>query len=124
MVFAVPRGPPDLPRCLSTRIDFKAKLKAAVVGHTRMGTDDLGQDLLARMLYGWPHLARRRRRRHAHGPSRWAPPIGAILGPDRGRGGQRAHAGHRSSSSLFPSSRLLLLIVYLFRNVLTKAAGP
>jgi peptide/nickel transport system permease protein len=38
------RGPID-------DIDFKAKLKGPTMAHP-MGTDDLGQDLLARMLYG------------------------------------------------------------------------
>ncbi len=33
-------------------IDFTAQLQGADAGRIRFGTDDLGQDLLARMLYG------------------------------------------------------------------------
>src|SRR2546425_10059501 len=50
MVVAALAGP--LPRRLPiNEIDFKAKLKSPSWGHP-LGTDDLGQDLLARMLYG------------------------------------------------------------------------
>ena len=50
MVFAVVVGP-FIYRVPINEIDFKAKLKTPSWAHP-MGTDDLGQDLLARMLYG------------------------------------------------------------------------
>src|ERR1700732_3563631 len=50
MVIAVIAGP-FVYRVPIDEIDFKAKLKAPTVAHP-LGTDDLGQDLLARMLYG------------------------------------------------------------------------
>src|ERR1700737_1145008 len=50
MVVAVIAGP-FVYRVPIDEIDFKAKLKAPTVAHP-LGTDDLGQDLLARMLYG------------------------------------------------------------------------
>src|SRR5260370_21595777 len=50
MVIAVVAGP-FVYRVPIDEIDFKAKLKAPSWAHP-LGTDDLGQDLLARMLYG------------------------------------------------------------------------
>src|SRR2546425_12627444 len=50
MVFAVVVGP-FIYRVPINEIDFKAKLKTPSWAHP-MGTDDLGQDILARMLYG------------------------------------------------------------------------
>src|ERR1044071_2130288 len=50
MVFAVLAGP-LIYRVPINEIDFKAKLKGPSWAHP-MGTDDLGQDILARMLYG------------------------------------------------------------------------
>src|SRR3989449_5263573 len=50
MVLAVLAGP-LVWRLPINEIDFKAKLKGPSWSHP-LGTDDLGQDLLARMLYG------------------------------------------------------------------------
>src|SRR3989475_4429015 len=50
MVVAALAGPFAL-RLPINEIDFKAQLKSPSWGHP-LGTDDLGQDLLARMLYG------------------------------------------------------------------------
>ena len=50
MVIAVLAGP-FVYRVPIDEIDFKAKLKGPSWAHP-LGTDDLGQDLLARMLYG------------------------------------------------------------------------
>src|SRR5256885_8404310 len=50
MVLAVLVGP-FVYRVPINEIDFKAKLKTPSWAHP-MGTDDLGQDVLARMLYG------------------------------------------------------------------------
>ena len=50
MVLAVLVGP-FVYRVPINEIDFKAKLKSPSWAHP-LGTDDLGQDLLARMLYG------------------------------------------------------------------------
>src|SRR5207247_10088288 len=50
IVFAVAVGP-LIYRVPINEIDFKAKLKTPSWAHP-MGTDDLGQDILARMLYG------------------------------------------------------------------------
>src|SRR3989338_480379 len=50
MVAAVATGPFAWPAPIN-EIDFKAKLQGPSLAHP-LGTDDLGQDLLARMLYG------------------------------------------------------------------------
>jgi len=50
MVLAVLAGPLVYTVPIN-EIDFKAKLKVPSASHP-LGTDDLGQDLLARMLYG------------------------------------------------------------------------
>src|SRR6266571_4503063 len=50
MVVAVVAGP-AIYRVPINDIDFKAKLRGPSWAHP-LGTDDLGQDLLARMLYG------------------------------------------------------------------------
>src|SRR3972149_6084651 len=44
-------GPPAAGPAPINEIDFKAKLRGPPLAHP-LGTDDLGQDLLARMLYG------------------------------------------------------------------------
>ena len=51
MVVAVLAGP-LVYRVPIDEIDFRAKLQGPSWAHP-LGTDDLGQDLLARMLYGW-----------------------------------------------------------------------
>jgi peptide/nickel transport system permease protein len=102
-------------------IDFKAKLQGPSRPHP-LGTDDLGQDLLARMLYGG-------RISLAVGVTAMllAISIGTIVGATSGYvGGAVDHALMRLTDLCLslPSLPLLLLIVYLFRDSLRKTFGP
>ena len=101
-------------------IDFDARLKGAMLAHP-FGTDDLGQDLLARMLYGG---------RISLAVGIVAMMIGVIVGTCVG-----AIAGISRGSvdtalmwvtDLFlslPQLPLLLLIIYLFRDKLKAIVG-
>jgi peptide/nickel transport system permease protein len=120
MVLAVLLGP-LLYRVPINEIDFKAKLKAPTWTHP-LGTDDLGQDVLARMLYGG-------RISLAVGVA--AMLIGISVGTGVGAlagqmGGAADHALMRITDLFLslPQLPLLLLIVYLFRDALTKSLGP
>ncbi len=102
-------------------IDFKAKLKGPTLEHP-LGTDDLGQDILARMLYGG-------RISLAVGLAAMAVAIfvgiviGAIAGISRGS----VDAALMWLTDLFlslPQLPLLLLLIYLFRDPLKSLAGP
>jgi peptide/nickel transport system permease protein len=120
MVFAVLAGP-LIYRVPINEIDFKAKLKGPSWAHP-MGTDDLGQDLLARMLYGG-------RISLAVGVAAMlmAITVGTTIGAISGQAGGAVDNALMRVTDLFlalPQLPLLLLIVYLFRNVLTKALGP
>jgi peptide/nickel transport system permease protein len=102
-------------------IDFKAKLKGPSWAHP-LGTDDLGQDLLARMLYGG-------RISLAVGVAAMliAISVGTAVGAVAGHAGGWMDQSLMRITDLFlslPSLPLLLLIVYLFRDVLKKAFGP
>ena len=102
-------------------IDFKAKLKAPTWAHP-LGTDDLGQDLLARMLYGG-------RISLAVGISAMliAILIGVTIGAVAGHfGGTTDHVLMRVTDLFIslPQLPLLLLIIYLFRDALKKVLGP
>ena len=102
-------------------IDFKAKLKGPSWAHP-LGTDDLGQDLLARMLYGG-------RISLAVGLSAMLIAIlaGTAVGAIAGfTGGVVDHALMRLTDLFLslPGLPLLLLIVYLFRDALKKHLGP
>jgi len=102
-------------------IDFKAKLKGPSWSHP-LGTDDLGQDLLARMLYGG-------RISLAVGIAAMliAISIGTAIGAISGfAGGVVDHALMRITDMCLalPGLPLLLLIVYLFRDSLRKMFGP
>ena len=102
-------------------IDFKAKLKAPSWSHP-LGTDDLGQDILARMLYGG-------RISLAVGIAAMliAISIGTAIGSTSGYvGGVLDHTLMRVTDMFLslPGLPLLLLIVYLFRDALRKALGP
>jgi peptide/nickel transport system permease protein len=102
-------------------IDFKAKLKAPTWAHP-LGTDDLGQDLLARMLYGG-------RISLAVGISAMliAIVIGVTVGAVAGHfGGTLDHTLMRITDLFIslPQLPLLLLIIYLFRDALKKVLGP
>ena len=102
-------------------IDFKAKLKGPSWSHP-LGTDDLGQDLLARMLYGG-------RVSLAVGIAAMliAISIGTAVGAISGfMGGAVDHTLMRITDMFLalPGLPLLLLIVYLFRDSLRKMFGP
>ena len=120
MVFAVLVGP-FIYRVPINEIDFKAKLRTPSWAHP-MGTDDLGQDLLARMLYGG-------RISLAVGVAAMliAITVGTAVGAVSGQTGGVVDNALMRVTDLFlalPSLPLLLLIVYLFRDALKKALGP
>jgi peptide/nickel transport system permease protein len=120
MVFAVLAGP-LIYRVPVNEIDFKAKLKTPSWAHP-MGTDDLGQDLLARMLYGG-------RISLAVGVAAMliAITLGTAVGAVSGQAGGAVDNALMRVTDLFlalPQLPLLLLIVYLFRNALSKYVGP
>ena len=102
-------------------IDFSAKLKGPSLAHP-LGTDDLGQDLLARMLYGG-------RISLAVGLAAMfvaimlGTLIGAIAGMSRGWVGIALMWLTDLFLSL-PALPLLLLIIYLFRDSLKAVFGP
>jgi peptide/nickel transport system permease protein len=102
-------------------IDFKAKLQGPSRAHP-LGTDDLGQDLLARMMYGG-------RISLAVGVIAMliAITVGTLIGAVSGRlGGVTDHTLMRITDLFLslPQLPLLLLIVYLFRDALKTALGP
>ena len=120
MVTAVMVGP-FVYRVPIDEIDFRAKLKAPSRAHP-LGTDDLGQDLLARMLYGG-------RISLAVGVAAMliSITIGTSIGATAGQlGGGVDHTLMRVTDLFLslPQLPLLLLIVYLFRDALKKALGP
>src|SRR5881409_1336017 len=120
MVVAVVAGPLAW-RLPVNEIDFKQKLKGPTWSHP-LGTDDLGQDLLARMLYGG-------RISLAVGVAAMliAISIGTAIGAISGfAGGLVDHTLMRITDMFLalPGLPLLLLIVYLFRDTLRKAFGP
>jgi peptide/nickel transport system permease protein len=120
MVVAVLAGP-LIYRVPIDEIDFKAKLRGPSWAHP-LGTDDLGQDVLARMLYGG-------RISLAVGIAAMliAITIGVAVGAAAGHlGGAVDHTLMRLTDLFLslPQLPLLLLIVYLFRDVLKKLLGP
>ncbi|MBI1726520.1 MAG: ABC transporter permease, partial [Candidatus Rokubacteria bacterium] len=120
MVLAVLVGP-FIYRVPINEIDFKAKLKTPSWAHP-MGTDDLGQDVLARMLYGG-------RISLAVGIAAMliAVTVGTAVGAVSGQTGGVVDNALMRVTDLFlalPVLPLLLLIVYLFRDALRKALGP
>ncbi len=120
MVVAVLVGP-FVYRVPIDEIDFRAKLKGPSWAHP-LGTDDLGQDLLARMLYGG-------RISLAVGVAAMliAISVGTIMGATAGHvGGVTDHTLMRITDLFLslPQLPLLLLLVYLFRDTLKKALGP
>jgi len=101
-------------------IDFSARLQGPSWAHP-FGTDDLGQDILARVLYGG-------RISLAVGFAAMAVAVlvgvtvGSIAGMSRGR----VDTALMWLTDLFlslPELPLLLLIIYLFRDALTKVVG-
>ena len=120
MVAAVLLGP-LVWRVPVDEIDFRTKLKGPSLAHP-LGTDDLGQDLLARMLYGG-------RISLAVGLTAMLITlgIGTAVGATSGYlGGAADHALMRVTDLFLslPALPLLLLIVYLFRDALKKTLGP
>jgi peptide/nickel transport system permease protein len=120
MVVAVLVGP-FVYRVPIDAIDFKAKLRGPSWAHP-LGTDDLGQDLLARMLYGG-------RISLAVGVVAMliAITVGTAVGAAAGqlRGGMD-HILMRITDLFLslPQFPLLLLVFYLFRDALKKVIGP
>jgi peptide/nickel transport system permease protein len=120
MVVAVLAGP-FVYRVPIDEIDFKAKLKGPSRAHP-LGADDLGQDLLARMLYGG-------RISLAVGVVAMLIAIsaGTAIGATAGQLGGVVDNALMRLTDLFlslPQLPLLLLIVYLFRDLLKKLLGP
>ena len=120
LVAAVVLGPWLWPLAVND-IDFTARLKGPSLAHP-LGTDDLGQDILARMLYGG-------RISLAVGLAAMAMAIsvgvtiGAIAGISRGA----VDAALMWLTDLFlslPQLPLLLLLIYLFRDTLKAKFGP
>jgi peptide/nickel transport system permease protein len=102
-------------------IDFSARLQGPSWEHP-LGTDDLGQDLLARMLYGG-------RISLAVGFAAMAVAVvvGVLVGAISGMAGGRVDAALMWLTDLFlalPPLPLLLLIIYLFRDTLKEIVGP
>src|SRR6266567_7888666 len=98
-------------------IDFKAKLQGPSWAHP-LGTDDLGQDVLARMLYGG-------RISLAVGVAAMliAITVGTAVGALSGQAGGVVDHTLMRVTDLFlalPQLPLLLLIIYLFRDALKK----
>ncbi len=102
-------------------IDFGAKLQGPSWAHP-FGTDDLGQDLLARLIYGG-------RISMAVGLAAMlvAVCVGVVIGAVSGTASGRLDAALMWLTDLFlslPQLPLLLLVIYLFRDVLRSALGP
>jgi peptide/nickel transport system permease protein len=120
MIAAIALGPTLWPVAIND-IDFSARLKGPSWAHP-FGTDDLGQDLLARMLYGG-------RISLAVGLAAMSVAIvvgtliGAIAGMSRGWVGSALMWLTDLFLSL-PPLPLLLLVIYLFRDFLKGLLGP
>ena len=120
MVAAVILGP-FLYRVPIDEIDFKAKLRGPSQAHP-FGTDDLCQDVLARMLYGG-------RISLAVGVAAMliAISVGTAVGAVAGQLGGVVDNALMRLTDLFlslPQLPLFLLVIYLFRDVLKRALGP
>jgi peptide/nickel transport system permease protein len=101
-------------------IDFAARMQTPSLAHP-FGTDDLGQDLLARMLYGG-------RISLAVGLSAMtvAMVVGTIVGAIAGMSRRWVGPALMWLTDLFlslPALPLLLLVIYLFRDSLKAAFG-
>ena len=102
-------------------IDFTARVQTPSWKHP-FGTDDLGQDLLARMLYGG-------RISLAVGLSAMvvAMTVGTIVGAVAGMSRRWVGPALMWLTDLFlslPALPLLLLVIYLFRDALKATFGP
>jgi peptide/nickel transport system permease protein len=120
MVLAILIGP-FLWRVPINHIDFAATLEGPSWKHP-FGTDDLGQDLLARMLYGG-------RISLAVGLAAMfvAIVVGTIIGAIAGMSRGWVGTALMWLTDLFlslPQLPLLLLVIYLFRDTLKETFGP
>ena len=120
MVLAVVAGP-FVYRVPIDEIDFRAKLKGPSGLHP-FGTDDLGQDILARMLYGG-------RISLAVGVVAMliGITVGTSLGAVAGQLGGIVDNALMRLTDLFlslPQLPLFLLVVYLFRDRIKGVLGP
>jgi peptide/nickel transport system permease protein len=120
LVFVILAGPWLWPVAIND-IDFGARLKGPSWQHP-FGTDDLGQDLLARMIYGG-------RISLAVGFAAMliAVVVGTIVGAIAGFSRGSVDASLMWLTDLFlslPQLPLLLLIIYLFRDTLKSLVGP
>jgi peptide/nickel transport system permease protein len=102
-------------------IDFTSKLEGPSWNHP-FGTDDLGQDVLSRLLYGG-------RISLAVGLSAMlvAAVVGMLVGALAGMSRGSVDAGLMWLTDLFlslPQLPLLLLVIYLFRDGLKAVLGP
>jgi peptide/nickel transport system permease protein len=120
MMLAVALGP-ILWQVPINDIDFSSHLDGPSWAHP-FGTDDLGQDLLARMLYGG---------RISLGVGLAAMLVAVVAGTFIGAIAGMASGGIDAAlmwlTDLFlslPPLPLLLLIIYLFRDALTQLLGP
>jgi peptide/nickel transport system permease protein len=119
IVLAVVAGPWLWPVPIND-IDFEARLAAPAAAHP-FGTDDLGQDLFARLLYGG-------RISLAVGFAAMliAVLIGILVGAIAGMSRGSVDAALMWLTDLFlslPQLPLLLLIIYLFRDALKALVG-
>jgi peptide/nickel transport system permease protein len=120
MMLAVALGP-LLWRVPINDIDFNAQLTGPSWSHP-LGTDDLGQDVLARMLYGG-------RISLAVGLAAMlvAVVVGTIVGALAGISRGSVDTALMWLTDLFlslPQLPLLLLLIYLFRDPLKQLVGP
>lgn len=102
-------------------IDFSAQLQGPSWAHP-LGTDDLGQDLLARMLYGG-------RISLSVGLAAMSVSVivGTLVGSIAGMSRGSIDAALVWLTDLFlslPQVPVLLVIIYLYRDALTKLLGP
>jgi peptide/nickel transport system permease protein len=101
-------------------IDFKARLAAPSAAHL-MGTDDLGRDILARMLYGG-----RISLSVGLAAMLMAVTVGVIIGSIAGMSRGWVDAALMWVTDLFlslPQLPLLLLLIFLFRDALKRIFG-
>jgi peptide/nickel transport system permease protein len=119
ILFAVLAGP-FIWRVPINEIDFGAKLQGPSWNHP-LGTDDLGQDLLARLIYGG-------RISIAVGVAAMIVAIffGVLVGAVAGMSSGRVDAALMWVTDLFlslPQLPLLLLVIYLFREPVKGVLG-
>jgi peptide/nickel transport system permease protein len=119
MVLGVLVGPYIWPVAIND-IDFAAKLQGPSLAHP-LGTDDLGQDLLARMMYGG-------RISLAVGFAAMlvALTVGVLVGAVAGMASGWVDAALMWLTDLFlalPTLPVLLLVMYLFRDSVKQVMG-